>query len=114
MWSIATPSPLLAGWRVVDDLHHGVQGLSTGGARLVRVAFDALIGVLLVHHGHLSPLIQSEPAIRTASAAAVLLESSQPALEAHGRSSGQRITMVLCLPQVSHHSSSASSTQTTS
>ena len=39
---------------------------------------------------------------------------STPLQDAHGRSSGQRITNPVCLPQVSHHSSCASSAQTTS
>src|SRR3712207_9561113 len=41
--------PLLAGGRVVDELQHGVKGLSAGGARLVRVAVEAPLRVLLVY-----------------------------------------------------------------
>jgi hypothetical protein len=73
MWPIAIPSPLLA---FVDVPNHGVQGLFAAGARLLRVAFEALIRVLLVHDGDRPALVRGESALRAAVATPALLESS--------------------------------------
>src|SRR5215218_4641077 len=75
MWPIAIPSPLLA---FVDDPNHGVRGLFAAGARLRRVAFEGLGGVLLVCDGHRPALVRGESALRAA--VTVLFEAPQSAI----------------------------------